>query len=259
MRASRAGMKRWNLNDVKRFVGFEFLEAMMNSTTDIRERALLAALYLTGGRASEILKLKKGDFSPYSEDPDNFVCVEMLVAKRYKKIQREKVTKWMCDGHCKRRWDIEPTPEEREIHNIIEYQGWVTEVTPSSREFVIHRKEIFASELISYVNSLKDFNEKLFNYSYIEEYNIAVKAGKNASEALKNTQDERLKSQLPIHTPPHWFRAQRASYLGSKGGYNDRNLAEYFKWESLDMALRYSKGGLREMADKLTNAQRGIG
>jgi integrase len=234
-----------------RFVGRTFLQTMFDSATKPLEKELISTCFLTGGRITEVLSLTKGDFRPDDEDPNNLVICDMIVVKRYEKVQKDTVTKWLCDGHCYRRWDKQPTPEEYQTHKIRTYQGWVTKPKADSREFVIHRKELFAPYLLNYIDSLSSLDDKLLPISYAKAYLICANAGRTASIKLMDSADERLRRLLPIHTPPHWFRAQRASYLGDIG-LGERQLAQYFDWRSLDMTTKYSRASLREIGEKLS-------
>ena len=91
------GIKRRTLNDVYFLRPNEIYEIITNKTWpyktnkefyEKRDRALMALLYLTCGRISEVLSLKKKQFDLESE-PDFIIVRNMIVVKRKKKAKRK--------------------------------------------------------------------------------------------------------------------------------------------------------------------------
>jgi len=64
--------------------------AWSRSFYQARDRALLALLYLTGGRISEVLRLRKSQFD-FDLDPNFVVIRDMVVVKRKKSIVAKRV------------------------------------------------------------------------------------------------------------------------------------------------------------------------
>lgn len=50
---------------------------------------------------------------------------------------------------------------------------------------------------------------------------------------------------------PHWFRAQRASQLALEYGLGLHELAEWFRWKNLEVAMHYSRFGYKGLAMKM--------
>ena len=91
------GIKRRTLNDVYFLRPNEIYEIITNKTWpyktnkefyEKRDRALMALLYLTCGRISEVLSLRKKQFDLESE-PDFIIIRNMVVVKRKKKAKRK--------------------------------------------------------------------------------------------------------------------------------------------------------------------------
>jgi hypothetical protein len=108
-----------------------------------------------------------------------------------------------------------------------------------------------APELLEYVRSLPPGARLFPDYDRKTAHRAMVALGRRAAESLlaDPQADPWVRHALPVHTCPHWFRAQRASYLGS--AMTPRELMEYFRWSSPDMAYSYSRASLRELAEKI--------
>jgi len=91
------GIKRRTLEDIKEFLRPSQLHRLITSKTwpyktrwdfyHARDRALMALLYLTCGRVTEVLSLKKSQFV-LDADPDFVIIANMIVVKREKKQRR---------------------------------------------------------------------------------------------------------------------------------------------------------------------------
>jgi site-specific recombinase XerD len=126
---------------IESFCGWDYLLKLVEKCKSNRNKALISALFETGGRISEVLELKKDDF--FIQKP--YVIVKaMIVLKRYKKIG-EKI-----DSKGKRRW--------------------VTEKKPGRRTFPIHTKEPLSVFLIDYLKKIK--SNQLFSLSRVQAYRI---------------------------------------------------------------------------------------
>ena len=91
------GVKRRTLEDIKEFLRPSQIYSLITAKTwpyktqwnfyHARDKALMALLYLTCGRITEVLSLKKSQFV-MDEDPDFIIITNMIVVKR-KKRQRK--------------------------------------------------------------------------------------------------------------------------------------------------------------------------
>ena len=91
------GIKRRTLEDIKEFLRPSQIFSLITAKAwpyktqmefyHARDKALLALLYLTCGRVSEVLSLKKGQFV-FDEDPNFVIITNMIVVKRKKKQRK---------------------------------------------------------------------------------------------------------------------------------------------------------------------------
>ena len=92
------GVKRRTLDDVEFKRPSELLEMIEGKSWpyktnkefyECRDRALISLLYLTCGRVSEVLSLRKKQFV-FDEDPDFIIIKNMIVVKRKKEAKRKR-------------------------------------------------------------------------------------------------------------------------------------------------------------------------
>ena len=226
---------RWSAIEVEEFCGWDFLQEMMDLAKLPRTKLFIAAGFSTGGRAAkEILELGNHHFD-FKLDPNMVVVRAMPVSKRYEKIRTQQ--KWKCDGHCKMRWggrqrSREPTLEEREKHNIVEYDGWETKLKTAYRTFPFPKTE----PLVPVLQELIDGTDgKLFDIKYDTAYDEVTAIGQ----------------QLDTWIPTHWFRAQRASQLALEYGFGEHELIEWFLWRDYMTAFTYARKGYKGLAAKM--------
>ena len=91
------GVKRRTLEDIKEFLRPSQVYRLITAETwpyktqpsfyHTRDRALMALLYLTCGRVTEVLSLRKSQFV-MDEDPDFVIITNMVVVKRKKKQRK---------------------------------------------------------------------------------------------------------------------------------------------------------------------------
>ncbi len=130
-----------SVEEIESFCGWDYLLKLVKKCRLERNRALISALFETGGRVSEVLKLKKDNF--IVQDP--YIIVKaMPVMKRYKKIEE------YIDKEGKKRW--------------------MTENKKATRTFPIHLKEPLCPFLLNYIE--KNETKMLFNISRIQAYRI---------------------------------------------------------------------------------------
>jgi site-specific recombinase XerD len=126
---------------VESFCGWDFLLKLLQKCEQERDRALISALFETGGRVSEVLQLKKDNFvvqEPY------VVVKAMPVLKRYNKVGE------FIDRNGRKRWK--------------------TAGKKAYRTFPIHIKEPLCSPLLKYVEARR--TERLFSIGRFQVYRI---------------------------------------------------------------------------------------
>jgi len=223
---------RWKAEEVAEFCGWEFLNRMISVARTDRDRVLIAVAFLTGGRVSEVLKLRKEHFD-FVQNPTHVIVRTMPIGKRYRKIR--KLPKWKCEGHCKMRWTTEPTPELISQHGeITQYEGWETRPVDAHRTFPFPKKESLVHILEEWVRGLGP-EQRLIKLKYPRAYEITTDIGKI----------------LGTWIPTHWFRAQRASQLAFEYGFNEHDLVRFFDWKDYKTAFNYARKRYKELATKM--------
>jgi hypothetical protein len=233
---------RLNVKDyVEEFCGWKALTDLSSCATPGRDQAFLATLFLTGGRVSETLALKRENFEVRNHE--GIVLVRnMPLLKRYKKLS-------------------ETVNEEGK-------KGWITEKLSKNRKpFPIIIREPLAPIFLDYLGKAEGLlfpspYKKGFPLSRFWAYKLIRKIDDRTPESLK----EELGLNKPfvkngeeicdrIHLWLHWFRSQRASQLVSDYGYEVIDLIDFFSWERYDTALTYARKGWRGLASKMQVAQ----
>jgi len=183
---------------VRTFVGWAFIKEVVH-LSDFPE--LIMGLFLTGGRASEILDLTTRMFVEYDT---YYEVVDMPVYKRFDVLDK------YIDSEGKRRW--------------------VTELVMERRTFPILKSEPFSSDLFNYARKcqgkLYQWNEVKNQYwqLYYRVHKISVPDNPYA----------------PKHLFPHWFRGMRAAQLRCEYGMDIDQIMRFFNWESYDTARHYA-------------------
>jgi integrase len=223
-RGTLPGCKRASVErDVTEFVGFEKLIELVGQL-DKSNRALFAGAFLTGGRISEVLKLRR----------ENFIMMEKLIRvrkmpllKQYSKTERwiEQVSErpanvlrrlYTFDPATQMWWRRRFKTERRE-----EFR----------REFAFPADEPLATILIQHLSKIE--SGLMFD---------ATRQG--AWRALRK-----------IGIYPHWLRAQRASCLIAFWGFSMEQMMEWMGWKGLVSAMRYGRMGWRRLADMFQGVQ----
>lgn len=213
--------KRVSVGDIPEFVGWDFLLKLVDRANQVeyidryyneRDKALVAALFETGGRVSEVLSLRQKNFD--FDTSENFILVKgMPVLKRIKKTGLR-----IVDG--KRKWETERKVMSRGI-------------------FPIRREDPLTPILANWVENVDDylFPGRSFQRPYLSPtrvYQIVVGLG------------------VDLHTNPHWFRSQRASQLASEYGWDLGELMEFFIWKKVETAQKYARLGWQDLARRMT-------
>jgi len=256
---------RLNVKDyVDEFCGWKALTDLINIIPVGIQRSFFCTMFQTGGRALEVLLLKKGNFTVMPDERIVKVS-DMRLLKRYEKLDSYK------DAEGKNRWHTQLLKKTR-------------------KTFTIQRREPFTPILERYLEGISQPDAYLFPspyghhrkfkknhsldkdlldvngnipYSVVWAYLNIREVNRRASRDLK----ERLGLMRPfktkageiiadeIHLWLHWFRSQRASQLVNDYGFDEMDLLGYFTWDDLRTALRYAKKGWRGLTAKMNKAQ----
>jgi len=233
---------RLNVKDfVEEFCGWKALMELSSYAYPGRDQAFVNTLFLTGGRVSETLALKRENFEVRHNE--GLVLVRnMPLLKRYKKLSAS--------------------------INEAGKKEWVTEKLSKTRKpFPIIIREPLAPIFLDYLGKIDGL---LFPSPYKHGFPLSRFWAYKLIRALDNRAPEELKEKLGLNKPfkangvkiadtihlwLHWFRSQRASQLVSDYGYEVIDLIDFFSWERYDTALTYARKGWRGLASKMQIAQ----
>jgi len=217
--------------DIKEFCGWDFLLGIIRECENTpysfdreyfvkRDKGLITALFLTGGRVIEVLELRKRNFE--LDDPEWIIVRGMRVAKRYKKIGE------YMDKEGNTRWITE------------------TKFEPRGR-FPIPRKEPLVPYLLDHLNQVDDYlfpspktTKKRPHMTTTRAYQIVNNVGK----------------RLGVHLYDHWFRAQRACQLAEEYEFELHDLLDFFGWKHIETARRYSRLSTRTLKQRIKQAKK---
>jgi hypothetical protein len=230
--------------DIDAFCGWPFLEDLIGTASTAFLQALIGALFETGGRISEVLSLQRWNID-LGLHPEVAVVKNMQLLKRFKAVA--KTTKWKCVGHCNKRWNKKPSLYEYQIHNIQEYEGWITETVKDHRTFPIRLDEPLAAPFIDWVKKFRNPNARLFKIRRSAAYVRIKKVGQNLNKPIPFSS---------IHSSQlfdHFFRAQRACQLAFDYGFTDTDLDRFFGWKERRprMSKKYASLGWIGLARKM--------
>ena len=230
--------------DVEAFCGWEFLMELVEAAPSAFMQGLIAALFGTGGRISEVLGLCKWNIDT-GLHPDAVVVNQMPLLKRFEKVGE--VAKWKCVSHCRRRWIERPTQDEYREHKIKKYAGWITKPKKDQRTFPIRISEPLTKYLVSWCEGVKGPLDVLFP---IKRSAAFVRIRNIGKELDKDIPFCNIRSPLIYD---HWFRAERACQLAFDYGFDKDDLEEFFEWKERkpSMAKRYASLGWIGLAKKM--------
>jgi len=232
---------RLNVRDYsEEWVGYQPLLELIEYAGSPREQAFLSALFLTGGRVSEVLSLRKNMFEIRKRERV-IVVRNMPLLKRYRKIEETK------DEQGKRKWITEKLVKTR-------------------KPFPILLSEPLTPILLSWIEAISEEDGLLFPSPYkigkplsrfwayytIRRLDMAVSPELRQKLGLnKPLIVEGVKVKDNIHLWLHFFRSQRACCLVSEFGFQLHDLIDYFSWEHIQTAMDYAKKGWRGLAEKM--------
>lgn len=180
-------------------------------------KGFVVTAFLTGGRVSEVLALKRDNF----EIQDKLVVVRgMRVLKRWKKILDSGGPFVDSKGRCFR-------TERMRLH----------------RSFAFRRDEPLIPILLRFLNGRSGLLFLSPHGGHLSR-KWAYARVREAGEPFKDEFGLR-------NLYPHWFRAQRASQLASEYGFNLKELLDFFEWKNLETANRYAALGPYRLSLKM--------
>jgi len=236
---------RLNVKDYsEEFCGWKPLLELVDLAGEPREKAFLSALFLTGGRVSEVLSLRKNNFEIRKEE--NLIIVRgMPLLKRYKKLQELNFTN--SKGQTTKKWITQKLEKTR-------------------KAFPISFAEPLTPFLLDWLERIPEENGLLFPSPYREgkplsrfwAYRFIRRLDKAVSPELR----QKLGLDKPLiingkvvsdklHLWLHFFRSQRACCLVSEYGFQLHDLLDWFSWEHVETAMDYAKKGWRSLAQKM--------
>lgn len=231
-------------DDVDDFCGWPFLLELIETASTPFMQGLIAALFGTGGRISEVLALQKRNVDT-TLHPEVVVVQQMPLLKRFEKDKQKSVIKWKCDGHCNKRWNKMPTPTEFREHKIKAYDGWITKPILDHRTFPILQVELTTPYFTSWCETVKK--------------GLLFPIKRSAAFVKVRAVGRKLDADIPfcnIRSPKlycHWFRAERAYQLAFDYGFDRTDLEVFFDWKERkpSMAAHYASAGWISLAKKM--------
>lgn len=222
------------------FVGWEKLvdlATQFDGPRTRRNQVLFATTFLTGGRISEVLDLKKENFEIAE---DEILVRGMDLLKRYRKTEEYK--EWV---------DEKPKSQLSRLYNFDEEEKkfWRTRYKTTRRKtfrspFTFPTREPLSQILIDWLNSFEKgylfpgYSDNHLSYNRV--YHIFKKISLHSSG-------------ISSHLYPHFLRGQRASCLISFYGWSMEEMMEWMGWEELTTARMYAKFGVKRLKMMKTN------
>lgn len=254
---------------IEEFVGWSALMDLFGLLTVPIQRIFFAFMFQTGGRVSEVLQLKRGNFEVMPEE--GIVKVnKMRLLKRYKKLDS------YVDLEGLKRWHTQKLYKTRKIFTIkvnepltpilIEHLNHVEQPDAYLFPSPNHHTKKFKKTHSEVEPSLFDVNKQLpytLQWAYLNIRKVNKKASVNLKQRLGlmtpfmvNMPDrkEPIKVSDELHLWDHWFRSQKASQLVDDYGFEIIDLLAYFSWEDFKTAERYAKRGWRGLTEKMNRA-----
>jgi hypothetical protein len=230
------------------WVGYKPLLELVDLAEKPREKAFLSCLFLTGGRVSEVLALRKNNFEIRKEE-GLIICRNMPLLKRYKKLQELNFTN--SKGQTIRRWVTQKLEKTR-------------------KPFPILLNEPLTTILLNWLEKIPEESAYLFPSPYREGKPLSRFWAYRFIRGLDKAVNPELRQKLGLDKPfivegmkvkdnlhlwLHWFRSQRACCLVSEFDFRFEDLTDYFSWENLPTVLFYAKKSWKGLAEKMLQTQ----
>jgi len=240
---------RLNVKDFsEEWVGYKPLLELVELAEKPREQAFLSCLFLTGGRASEVLGLRKNNFE-VRQNEGLIIVRGMPLLKRYRKLQELTFTD--SKGQTIRKWATQRLEKTRKPFPIL----YSEPLTPILLKWIEDIPEESAYLFPSPYKEGKPLS-RFWAYRFIRRLDKAVSPELRQKLGLdKPLVVEGVKVKDSLHLWLHWFRSQRACCLVSEFGFQLHDLLDWFSWEHVETAMDYAKKGWRGLAEKMLQTQ----
>ncbi len=219
--------------DIRGWIGWDYIERVVELCEN---PGLILVTFMTGGRATEILELTRGHFA------DMGAYYEVRAMPVFKKYD---VVEIYIDEDGKRRWRTELVTEYRTFP-ILKTEPLV---------------EMFWDFIKDKTGKLFEFkvpgSEELWTDQYWQMYKRIADIPPPSSP-LAPFYHKGPKIGQPKNVYPHWFRGMRAAQLRVEYGLSAEDLMEFFRWESIEIALHYARLSSADLADTMIRGRKRI-
>lgn len=213
--------------DIRGWIGWDYIEECTNRSSN---PTLIMAIFLTGGRATEILELTRGHFA------DMGAYYEVRAMPVFKKF------------------DVLETI----LDEITGKKKWITQLVYETRTFPILKSEPFADRFWKEIKGKKGklfefkipMSDRLWSDQYWQLYKVVSTIDPPESPLAPRFHTGE-KRGLQKNLYPHWFRGMRAAQMRVEYALTADDLMEFFRWEDPEMALYYTSLTSYELADKM--------
>jgi hypothetical protein len=270
---------RLNVEDyIEEFCGWTALTELFELVYDEKQKAFFITMFLTGGRVTEVLLLKKNNFTVLPEE-GIIKVTDMRLLKRYEKLDG------YVDAEGNNRWHTDKITAFRDTFTIDRrepftkiLEHYLKQVndsklandpkkasdvylfpSPYSHSRKYKKKYLHSQKVDWYV---PDANGEI-PYTMQWAYMIIREVNDCASEELKHKlgllrpfRDKKGNTIADeIHLFLHWFRSQRASQLARDYKLDVVELIDYFNWKDIETAVMYAKKGGSGLTEKMRKAK----
>jgi hypothetical protein len=271
---------RLNVEDyVEEFCGWRALRQLADLFYNDMAKMFFVTSFLTGGRASEVLLLKKNNFQVIPSM--KLIKVEGMrllkqyfyTSETYLDSQGKKHRKTQLKYTLRKTFTI----QRREPFVILleKYLSKLNDPDPDGKSVYLfpspyaHHRNFKKGHLLN-KREERFTPDALGNIPFTPQWaylnirrvnNLAFKDLKGRLGLLRpffghlEGKTEPVKLSDEIHLWIHWIRSQRASQLVADYGLSAEELVEHFQWQDLETAMRYAKTGWKRIADKMTKAR----
>jgi len=251
--------------DVKTFCGWPLLLKLIGSCSKPIVKALIACLFETGGRVSEVLSLRVDMFQVNKQTQPPIIIVSgMPLFKRYEKVdtyleclkcgaKNEKASNICvkCGSHdLKKRFVTKRLEEVRNDFSIRADEPLAKIMVQHIVEVIENRKEEFErlkqkclKENRKPTQNETDYMNKL-GYIFLNPLTMKPYTRKWAYKVLRKAGKE-----IGVYFYNHRLRAERASHLGRS--LRAESLLEWFSWEKWETAKIYARKGPERLAEEM--------
>lgn len=211
--------------DIRGWIGWDYIKEMIKICT---QPLVLLLLFLTGGRATEVLKLTRAHFSDLG---GYYAVTSMPVLKKY--IVTE-VYMNIITG--KKRYETVPRPTDRSfpiLKNELSNMLW---------DIIKDRDRL--EPLLHWPN----FKSKSSQYWQVYKTIHDIEMPPSPLAPLKDNKKDWRDPSNQRRSYPHWSRGMRAAQMRVEYNFSVAQLMDFFMWEDISMARHYAKFSVADTA-----------